>query len=101
MPRKKPKFRDDEIVACIESFVTSILSEGPFPVAVGDRLRGDHPVVRACGQFFAPDGTPKDEIHRLRAKLYADAEPPPLPPDPMRTRIEQRTADEDAVVNIH
>jgi hypothetical protein len=75
MPRKQRKFRPDEIVVAHTAFVTSCMPEhGPYSVAVGDRLRGDHEVVKRCGVFFAPDGTPTDELGRLRARAAQDAE---------------------------
>lgn len=99
MPRVKRKFKDNEIAVCIESFVTSTTGV-PIPVAFGDRLLGKHPIVQACSQFFAPDGTASDEIARLRARIYADAEAEVPPPPPPRVLLERRVPDEDAMVNI-
>ena len=103
MPRVKKKFRADEIVVCIESFVTNCLPESPnYPVPAGTRLLGKHPIVSRCRQFFVADGTPHDEVASLRAAIYMDAEAPFVPPpQPDRTRIEQRIPDEDALVDIY
>lgn len=101
MPRVKAKFKPEQVVVCVESFVTSILPSGPFPVPAGTRLLGKHPVVEACAQFFVPDGTPQDEVARARVQIYQDAEADLPPPAPPQTRVEQRIPDEDALVNIH
>jgi hypothetical protein len=89
----------DQVVTCIEGFVTSALEGGPFPVAPYSRWYASHPVVQHCGQFFALDGTPQDELARLRAKLYAEAEQDvPLPEPPPQP--ERRIRDEDVLLEI-
>lgn len=96
--KTKTRFKSGQIVIAIESFNSSALG-APFPVAAGDRFRGDHPIVQACSGFFAPDGTPRDEVQRLRQALIREAEaaiptPNPLPAPAPRLR------DADAVVAI-
>jgi hypothetical protein len=100
MPRVKPKspFRPSDVVVCVESFVTSATGS-PFPVPAGTRLPADHPIVKATTPFWAPDGTPADEIARQRAAIYREHEAPP-PEEIVRTRPELRIKDEDALVSI-
>jgi hypothetical protein len=68
MARPKP----DELFQCIESFVAAGEPDTPS-YARGIRLRGNHPAVRKYSQYFAPDATPTDEVHRMRTRLWADA----------------------------
>jgi hypothetical protein len=74
VPSKIEKTNADQIYVCWESFVGN-----EFGVAVGDRFRGDHQLVVRFPERFVIDGTPTDQINRLRA---ANAEPPP-PPEPI------------------
>ena len=48
--KSKSKFKT-ELVTAIDSFVTSALPGGIFPVAAGARFRREHPVVEACAPF--------------------------------------------------
>jgi hypothetical protein len=78
--RSKSKFSTPTVI-CIESFVSSALGT-PFPVSYGSRYRADAEIVGIAPQFFADDGTPEDEIQRLRQAIYREAEagvPPPAP----------------------
>jgi hypothetical protein len=92
--RRKSKFKPDEIVIAIDSSAGTDIR-----VPVGMRIRADHPIVKRLGEDrFAPDGTPDDELERLRQQLNKiDAEP--FEP-PVRTIIEKRIPDEDAMVQV-
>ena len=96
--RMATKFKADEIVIAIEPFVTSCLPSGPFPVAAGQRLRADHSVVKATPDFWVADGTPSDEVGRLRTRIYqrAEADMPVL--EAPTARIERRIPDAEALV---
>jgi hypothetical protein len=48
----------DEIALCVETF-SSVAGD---VVRAGDLLPGDHPLVQAHLQYFAPDGTPPEEL---------------------------------------
>jgi hypothetical protein len=100
--KSRKKFRDDEVVVCIEGFASAALGPGVFVCPAGTRLLGNHPILRHCPGFFVPDGTPTDEIARRRSQIYQDAEagidPPSAEP---QVRTERRIADEDAFVHIH
>jgi hypothetical protein len=91
--KRSSKFADDEIVVAWESFAGHDIRV----VAGVTRLRADHPIVKRCPQFFTKDGTPSDELTRLRQAYYADSFPEPVQ-DPTRTIIEERVRDEDALV---
>ena len=69
---------------------------GGVVIKEGQRLRGDNEVVQQNPQFFAPTGSPHEEIDAQRHALYA-VERQPLP-DVMRTKILPPLRDEDAVV---
>jgi len=84
------KFRDDEIVIAWQSFTT----EGvPETITRGSRLRGRHPAVKKCPQYFVEDGTPEGEWPSVHAGAVATSmalaeqqrterarrEPPPIP----------------------
>jgi hypothetical protein len=64
--------KSDQLFVCFESFVDGG-TVPPTPVARGARLRGDHAMVKKHCQYFVPDGTPDDEMHRLRQRMYEDA----------------------------
>ena len=51
----KPKFKTEFAIA-VDSFVTSALEGGPFPVAAYSRFRVDHPVVKAVPDLFIEYG---------------------------------------------
>ena len=57
-PLTRSKFKDDEIVVA----TTSLAVEGVDEVIRrGMQLRGNHPAVRKCPQWFVPFGTPESE----------------------------------------
>jgi hypothetical protein len=66
----KPKA--DTLYQCIESFVAAGEPDTPS-YARGIRLQGSHPAVKRYGMYFVPDGTPSDEIHRRRTRLWVEA----------------------------
>lgn len=96
---KTQQFADDEIVVCFESFGTGALPGQPV-FGVGTRVRGDHPAVKIAPQYWAPDGTPTDELARRRVKLWQDAEAPIPPPPTPRTVVAKPIRDRDALVKI-
>jgi hypothetical protein len=65
----KPKA--DEVYVCIQSFAGNELS-----VAEGLRLSGNNEIVRRFPDRFVIDGTPDDEIAKLRTALEEPASPP-------------------------
>jgi len=93
--KKRPKFKPDEILVAWESFA----GDDVRVVAGVTRLRGDHPIVKRCPDFFTQDGTPSDELTRLRQNYYRDSEPEPVK-EPPRTRIAKEIRDADAVVCV-
>jgi hypothetical protein len=97
--KSKPKFRTEHVIA-VDSFVTSALEGGPFPVSAFSRFRVDHPVVKAVPDFFAEDGSDYAEIAAQRTRLMTASAPPAEPPAPI-AREERRIRDEDALVNIY
>jgi len=74
--QRKPKFKT-ELVTAVDSFVTSALEGGPFPVAAYSRFRADHPVVKAVPDFFIEDGADYAEIAAQRTRLMMASSPPP------------------------
>jgi hypothetical protein len=75
MPALKQKPKADTLYVCFESFASDSRDGN---CARGTRLRGDHPIVRNYPQFFVPDGTPDDELERIRRDFYeASGSPPP------------------------
>ena len=66
MPRT-PKRTPDQIMTCWQSFAGN---EG-LSVKEGTRLRADHELVKRFSDKFVPDGTPDDEIDKLRAEAFA------------------------------
>jgi hypothetical protein len=99
----RAKFADDEVVVCFEPFHSGHV-DGPNVCAPGTRLRGDHPYVRNSPQYFVRDGTPADEVARLRVALIQEAEkdvPQHRAADPEKpTEIAKPLRDEDALVCI-
>jgi len=92
---KRKAFSPDAVVEVIESHAVDIDGVG-IVLGAGTRVRADHPAVKLNPMNFAPIGTPHDEIaDQLRAnrEVAAVASPPPV-----RTRVERRLRDEDAVV---
>jgi hypothetical protein len=88
----KAKFKANELVTCVEPFVTSGLGGAPFPVRYKARFRADHPVVKLCPDFFVSADAGDDEIARRRADIYqaSEAQIPPrpiaAPPPPLQAR---------------
>jgi hypothetical protein len=73
----KTKLKPKQVYVCWESFAGN---EG-LSVAEGTRLRGDHELVQRYPERFVEDGTPDDEVDRLRAAAFApvlagDSKPP-------------------------
>jgi hypothetical protein len=66
----KPKA--DTLYQCIESFVAAGEPDTPS-YARGIRLYGSHPAIKRYPMYFVVDGTPDDEIHRIRTRLWVDA----------------------------
>jgi len=62
------KTKASELVVCLESFGFQDKEGGAQAFQRGTRLRGDHPVVRSHGTFFAPDGLDDVELQRLRVE---------------------------------
>jgi len=87
-----------ELVTAVDSFVTSALPGGPFPVAAYSRFKVDHPVVKAVPDMFIDDGADYGEIAAQRMRLMMDSFPPSEPPAPV-AREERRLDDEDALVS--
>ena len=75
MATSKTKFAADEVVEVVESHAVGLPSNpyGEIFLA-GTRLRGNHPAVLMNPQFFAPSGTPHDEIGNQLRELHATAE---------------------------
>ena len=95
--KRKPRFTT-ELVTAVDSFVTSALPGGPFPVAAYSRFKVDHPVVKAVPDMFIDDGADYGEIAAQRTRLMMDSFPPSEPPAPV-AREERRLDDEDALVS--
>jgi hypothetical protein len=95
--QRKPKFKTEFAIA-VDSFVTSALEGGPFPVAAYSRFRVSHPVVKAVPDLFIEDGADYSEIAAQRTRLWMEASPPPEPPAPVLP-AERRLVDEDALVS--
>lgn len=56
--KTQKRFKDDEVVVAWTSFST----EGvPKTIVKGDPLRGNHPAVLKCPEYFVRQGTPPDE----------------------------------------
>ena len=89
-PSKAPKPDPGAIFVCVVSFgsVHGIIREGT-------RLRGDHPAVVDYEKFFAPDGSPDDEIARKRN--IASAPAPVPPPTPALSRVRKMSVAEAVV----
>jgi hypothetical protein len=61
--------KSEELYVCFEPFVAA----GEYPpisVKLGERLRGDHPMVRKHGQYFCPADLPDDEIKAARMRFW-------------------------------
>jgi hypothetical protein len=74
MPRVLRKSQPDPeaIFVAVTSFATQHPDGGyPVQVAEGARLRGDHSAVRACGEFFLPDGASDEELAAARNAIWA------------------------------
>src|SRR5262249_54467509 len=89
------KFTGSDVVECIESHHVQLGGVPSFYIA-GARLKGDSDAVKANPQFFAISGSPHADIDQQRRELHATERPPE--PEIVRTRIERRLRDEDAVV---
>jgi hypothetical protein len=63
------RVKSDQLYINIEPFV-DCSTVPPTPVKFGARLRGDSLMVKRHPEFFVVDGTPDDEIGRLRQQLY-------------------------------
>jgi len=54
-----------------------------YVVSTGDRLRSDHPMVKALGRSaFVPDGLPRGEWPNVLDDVIAEAEAAPVAPKP-------------------
>jgi hypothetical protein len=71
MTKLRPKA--DQVYVCWESFGSSDPLGG---CARGTRLLGSHEKVKKWPFWFVEDGTADDEIHRMRTKLYQEADAP-------------------------
>jgi hypothetical protein len=73
MPALKQRPKADRLYVCFESFQSE-----HGGCARGTRLLGSSPVVQRWPQFFVVDGTPDDELERIRNAFYeASGSPPP------------------------
>ena len=99
MPRaakREPELDPNAIYVCWCAFATDAMPGSPV-IKSGSRLRGDHPAVQACPQYFVSDGADEaermakhDEVYGTTAPELVPDFPPPLPP----------VRDEDALVAI-
>jgi hypothetical protein len=65
----KNKFRDDELVVCLESFASDHELGG---CARGTLLRGNDAKVKRWPHFFVSASTDPEEIRRLRSEMWTD-----------------------------
>ena len=86
---RKPRFKPDEVVVAITSFVTG----ANFVCHRGTRLRADHAAVQAAPHLFLPDASSDDEIAAAAAAL----EPDPVDHAPAGPRVLEPLRDEDAL----
>jgi hypothetical protein len=96
MALRKSKFPAGATVEAIESHHVQVDGEAPRFILEGSRLRADDAAVQLNPSLFAVAGSPHAEIDAQRRDLYA-VERQPEPPI-VRTKIERRLRDEDAVV---
>jgi hypothetical protein len=94
------RFKDDEIVVCIDGFAGALDSGREVIYKKGARLRASDPAVRKWPELFARDGASDDELQQQRAEVFfphhneviakadrefreeqAQREPKPIPPE--------------------
>lgn len=78
----RTKFRTDEVVVAVESFVTA----DDRVIHRGDRLRGDDPLVRHAPHLFIHDGATAEEVGQARAGMMGFLDEPP-PADPTAPKV--------------
>lgn len=99
MPRaakREPELDPSAIYVCWCAFATNAMPGSPV-IKTGARLRGDHPAVLDCPQYFVSDGADESERMAAQDEVYGVTAPelvPDFPPPPAPIR------DENAVVAI-
>jgi hypothetical protein len=104
MPRSRAatKATDAETIhIAVETFFAGCEDGSSVFVRAGDRLRGDHELVRRLGPYFTRDGEGADGRLKALTKLAGTpAAPPALDPEPEQVRHVRATKPITATISV-